>query len=154
MFDTVTKEDVTVTIDRLDPNNVEISYVSNPNGFTVLILSTTNVATAGTAGSGAPAGVINVISVNSNTTLNNTNELVLVDTSTNALTMTMPIDPVDGKVVKIKDKSNNAATNNITLSGNGHNIDGNSTATINTSKGAYELTFSPDENAWFITGRF
>ena len=42
-------------------------------------------------------------------------------------TMTLPSSPLGGESYEIKDSTGSAATYNITVSGNGKNIDGNST---------------------------
>jgi hypothetical protein len=54
--------------------------------------------------------------------------LVSVDTSSAANTVTLPASPVNGQKHIVKDRSANAATFNITVSGNGHNIVGTTSA--------------------------
>jgi hypothetical protein len=75
--------------------------------------------------------------------------LVLVDTSSSAPTITLPATPLDGQAFKIKDKSGNALANTITISGNGNNIDGSGSASINTDYGALELVYSLEDDEWF-----
>jgi hypothetical protein len=55
---------------------------------------------------------------------------MLVDTSSIAITINLPSNPVIGDTYQIKDATGNAGTHTITVSGNGHNIDGSSTQTI------------------------
>ena len=81
-------------------------------------------------------------------TLTASEYVVLVQTSGATQTVTLPSSPADGQAFKIKDRGN-ALTNNITISGNGNNIDGSSTATINTDYGALELVYSSDADEWF-----
>jgi hypothetical protein len=57
------------------------------------------------------------------------------------LTLTLPLlaaVPV-GFRVSVADEVGTAGTNNITISGNGSNIDGSSTKVINTNYGSYDL---------------
>lgn len=61
--------------------------------------------------------------VTANTTAN-VNEGYLVDTSSSAITITLPSSPSEGKCVMIKDIKSSASTNNITINRNGNNIEG------------------------------
>ena len=49
---------------------------------------------------------------------------------------------------KIKDKGD-ALANNITIAGNGNNIDGAANATINTDYGALNLMYSLSDDEWY-----
>ena len=93
---------------------------------------------------------INIVNVN--TTLDNTYHVVLVATSGSSINITLPTNPVDGQVYNIKDRSGNALTNNITISGNGKNIDGSATSLINTDYGSLYLVYSLLANEWFSLG--
>lgn len=73
--------------------------------------------------------------------------VVLVDTSLNGVTINLPASPVSETAFKIKD-TGNALTNNITVSGNGNNIDGSSSISINTNYGAIELIYNGTE--WYV----
>jgi hypothetical protein len=86
--------------------------------------------------------------VNANYTATTTNHVLLVNTAA-ARTITLPASPVDGQVYHIKDKSGNALTNNITIAGNGNDIDGAGSATINTDYGSLYVVYSSTEGAWF-----
>ncbi len=81
-------------------------------------------------------------------TLTTAEYVVLVQTSGATQTVTLPASPVNGQAYKLKDKGN-ALTNNITVNGNGNNIDGASTATINTDYGALELVYSLSDVEWY-----
>ena len=81
-------------------------------------------------------------------TLTTADHVVLVNTS-GSTTITLPSSPVDGQVYHIKDKSGNALTNAITLNGNSKNIDGSSSAVINTDYGSLHIVYSSVEDAWF-----
>jgi uncharacterized delta-60 repeat protein len=129
-------------------NHNGLQYADNySTGFTKYSLVDKNYVTGLTS-----APNVGIISISANTLLALTNYLILIDTSTSGLTITLPASPTDGKVFKIKDKSGNALTNNITINGNSYNIDGSSTALINTNYGHVELTFSVADNQWFVTG--
>ena len=84
----------------------------------------------------------------SNSTINlvGSEYVVLVDTTSGPVTVNLPASPATGAAVKIKDKGN-GLTNNVTISGNGNNIDGSGSATINTDYGALELVY--DGTDWF-----
>lgn len=55
--------------------------------------------------------------------LASTTKLALVNSTSGAVTVTLPADPVLGEWHKIKDSAGTAGTNNITISGNGKNIE-------------------------------
>lgn len=59
--------------------------------------------------------------------------LMLCQTQAGAVTVTMPPAPVEGSCVAVVDAGANAATNAITVNGNGNNIDGAATLVLNTS---------------------
>lgn len=90
--------------------------------------------------------------VTANTTINIYNELILVDTSSSSIIVTLPSSVPDGKWFTIKDKSNNASVHNITVNGNGFNIDGGSSSIINTNYGGITVTFSSVDNKYYVTG--
>jgi hypothetical protein len=104
----------------------------------------------GTGNTGSSQNIyVNKKIVTGSTTLLVTDFVIFVNGSV-ALTLILPAAPNDGEVFKIKDVSGNASTNNITINGNGHNIDGSSTITINTDRGGVELCFDTTLNAWFV----
>jgi hypothetical protein len=57
-------------------------------------------------------------------------DCMIVCTQSAAITITLPASPTAGNTYFVKDKSGTAITNNITVSGNGKNIDGASTYVI------------------------
>jgi hypothetical protein len=75
--------------------------------------------------------------------------VLLINSPTAAVTITLPATPITGEAFKFKDVSGQALTYNITISGNGRNIDGFSTALINTDYGAMELVYNLGLNAWY-----
>lgn len=81
------------------------------------------------------------------------NNVVMVDTSTSAITVTLgSVEVYEGSVVKVVDKSGNASTNNITIDTAGsETINGETSVVINSNFEA--LTLQSDGTNWIITGR-
>jgi hypothetical protein len=89
---------------------------------------------------GAPTGVQ---SVSTSTTVTNSNpENVIAVNTGSTVTVTLPASPITGEVFIVKDATGGAATNNITISGNGANIDGASAQTIGIDYGSAKVVFS------------
>jgi hypothetical protein len=76
--------------------------------------------------------------------------IVVVNRSTgSATTITLPASPTSGEIKIIKDGKGDAATNNITIQGNGKNIDGTATQVINVNYGAFSLAYNGTQwNVW------
>lgn len=85
-------------------------------------------------------------------TLQKASQTVLCNTSTGFISIDLPsantIMPME---IVIKDKEGQASSSNITINGNGFNIDGTTTYTINTNYG-YVRLFADGVN-WFITSK-
>ncbi len=75
--------------------------------------------------------------------------VILANSPSASITITLPATPRDGQVFKIKDVGGAALTNNIIINGNGNNIDGAACGLINTSYGALELMYETTLDAWF-----
>lgn len=82
------------------------------------------------------------------TTLTTTNltiidgyDIILVGTLSGSITVTLPASPTTGDTYTIKDQNGGAAVNNIIVSGNGNNIDGAATSTINANYGSMTVIF-------------
>lgn len=71
-----------------------------------------------------------------------TDSVISVGTLITPITITLESAPVTGRTVIIKDANGSAATYNITVSGNGHNIDANPSAIITQNFGSVELAFN------------
>lgn len=86
------------------------------------------------------------------TTLNTKSGVYLVNTTTGAATVTLPSvsSLFDGYTINIKDSGGLAGTNNITIAGNGNNIDGLSSQTISNNYGSMTVHYSSTDGAWFI----
>lgn len=74
--------------------------------------------------------------------------LVGMDTVGGARTVTLHATPDSGQWITIYDRNGNAAANNVTINGNGNNIDGAASTTISINYGAISMFF--DGNNWKI----
>ena len=76
---------------------------------------------------------------------------VMVDTSSSAITITLPASPVLGNFVRIMDQTGNAATNNITVGRNSEKIQGASAdLTIQTARASIGLVYSNTAQGWLL----
>ena len=75
-----------------------------------------------------------------------------VDTSSAAITATLPASPSAGDQVAFKDYAANFATNNLTIARNGSNIQGNAVnATITTDRASVILVYVDATKGWLFT---
>lgn len=89
---------------------------------------------------------VGTVIVTANYTMLAQDDIVLCNQA-GAITITLPsANNVKGRLITIKDKAGNAATNNITVSG-AQNIDGAASKTINTNYGVLRIV--SDGAAWF-----
>ena len=116
--------------------------------------------TLGAVGSGNSVGVRyqGAATPNANysiqrTSNGNTDFLVLCDTAlaSAGFTITLPAAPVEGEYYIIKDATGSAGTKNVTIAGNGHNIDASSTYVINTAYQCVQLVYNAANTRWNIT---
>jgi hypothetical protein len=91
--------------------------------------------------------VLNVITVSGTYAVTSANDVMLCNTSVNPVQINVPVLS-SGKLLRIKDKSNNAGINNIVVSGIGCTIDLVSTSTIASNLG--KLTLLSDGSNYFI----
>ena len=76
---------------------------------------------------------------------------VMVDTSSSAITVTLPASPTLGDFVRIMDQTGNAATNNITVGRNSEKIQGASAdLTIQTARASIGLVYSNTAQGWIL----
>ena len=92
----------------------------------------------------------NIIIITGATTLDTSNYIVLYNNSGATATITLPPTPIDTQRVSVKDVSGNALNNNITIAGNGINIEGASIALINTDYGGLGLLYNITINEWVV----
>lgn len=75
----------------------------------------------------------------------------IVDTSSVAITLTLPLNPNFGDEVRIIDGTGNAATNNITINRNTNNIQGQSTdLVIDINRAGIGLVYYNATNGWIL----
>lgn len=91
----------------------------------------------------------NVVSVTAGLTIPDGYDYIAITSLTAPMTLTLPATPTTGDSFTIKDAVGNAATNNVTISGNGNNIDGASTAILSQNFSALVLTYTGTQ--WSIT---
>jgi hypothetical protein len=74
-----------------------------------------------------------------------------VKTATGAFTITLPASPAQGDSVKVVDVDINANSNNITIAGNGQNIQGSaSNLTVSSQSAAFDLVYYNSSYGWRI----
>jgi hypothetical protein len=72
-----------------------------------------------------------------------------MDTTSGALTVTLPASPIAGNLISIVDYAGTAATNNITIDPNGNKIQGSTlSATISTNREAINLVYVDSTQGW------
>jgi hypothetical protein len=75
-----------------------------------------------------------------------------IDTTSNAHTVTLPSSPNAGDTIAIKDYAGTFATNNLTISRNGHNIQGvANNSLISTNRANVELAYIDSTKGWLYT---
>lgn len=90
-----------------------------------------------------------VASYSSNQTLDaDDDHVALVDTNGGAVTITLPASPEEGHVFQIKDAGGDAEANAITIAGNGNNIDGAGSFTMDVNYQNVTLLFSGGD--WYV----
>jgi hypothetical protein len=76
-----------------------------------------------------------------------------VNTTSAAITVTLPASPSAGDIIAVKDYANTADTNNITLGRNGSNIGGAAENSILSTEGiAITLVYVDATKGWLVTG--
>jgi hypothetical protein len=74
---------------------------------------------------------------------------LFVDTSTNAITITLPAAPAFGSEIRVIDIKGNSANNKITLDNNGNNIEGiTDSLEVNINRAAFGLVFYDATEGW------
>jgi len=78
-----------------------------------------------------------------NYTVSTTETVIVINKGTGAATtVTLPSSPNTDRLLVIKDGKGDAAANNITISGNGKNIDGSASVTISTNYGVSRIVYN------------
>ena len=74
-----------------------------------------------------------------------------VDTSSGAVTVTLPSSPSAGNIVAVSDYAQNADTNNITIARNGSNIQGSASNLVITNDGVtLTLVYADSTKGWIV----
>ena len=141
-----------------------INNVSSSGGNIILvgvggIIITNNNTTKTISISGGSSSTTSWSSLTQTETQNVTSQIIHVTQSSNRVyvgvnvtggpvTVVMPYTPISLQEVLVKHEKGNISTNNITISGNGHNIDNFSTHIIDADDAAYHYIYS--HNQWRI----
>lgn len=76
----------------------------------------------------------------------------IIDCSSSAITVTLPVSPVMGDEVSIIDGTGSAATNNITVARNGNKIQGlTENMIVNIARAAFTLVYYNNAQGWILT---
>jgi hypothetical protein len=76
-----------------------------------------------------------------------------VNTTSGAVTMTLPATPSAGDIVSVKDYAGTFATNNLTIARNGSNLDGNAgDKTVSTNFQNFTMVYVDGTQGWIATG--
>ena len=123
--------------------NNNITFANSAGTYTNPVLDFTSANTVGLA------VAANWIIVNANRNLESGNNYFA--NTRNTLTLTLPTSAEIGDTIRIIDNEGFAAANNVTISRNGHLIQGQSAnLTINTSRAALGLVYSTAGNGWLL----
>lgn len=91
-----------------------------------------------------------ILNIDIDTTITNEIiDIIVIDTTSGAVTLTLPDSPEDGLFFYIKD-TGNASTNNIVIDGNGKIIESDTTYTLNINYGYTEIFYCIINDKWFI----
>jgi hypothetical protein len=85
---------------------------------------------------------VTIVTTNTLTVDTTHNRIISNPTVAGAVTITLPLAPVTGREIVIKDGKGDAATNNITISGNGKTIDGNANFVINNNYDSVTIIYN------------
>ena len=136
-------------------SKIEVNTVAPQCGTTLTLGESGDTVTLGTGASQSGFGRNG--SVNWQTTIKtgdftaSNGEGYFVDTSSGAVTVTLPASPSVGNIVAIKDYANTADTNAITVARNGSNIDGGTEDPFITKEGgAATFVYGDATKGWQI----
>lgn len=125
-------------------SNTGSSYVTYPNTITILTSTGSDYVLTGNVG-----GWINVDVTTTYTA--KSNQLLWVNTSSGAITVTLPANPNKGDTIRIVDIANNFDSNALTLARNSQPIMGSAEdLTVNTEGAAFDMIYYDASRGWRI----
>lgn len=77
-----------------------------------------------------------------------TDYIIATDSTAGIISINLPAAPSKGQIYQIKDSTGQDAINNVTIAGNGHNIDGSATFVMNVAYGSITVVFGT--STWMI----
>lgn len=114
-----------------------------------LVANTTTVASTITSKFITNVGRrVNTVVTTTNLGVSAGTEVIIVGAISSSVTITLPSGPTAGDTYTVKDQLGNAATNNIIVSGNGNNIDGETSYTMNANYQSITVVFA--NGTWSI----
>jgi hypothetical protein len=97
------------------------------------------------------AGVnVKLSSKTANYTITATDYIISIGTLSAPITITLPASPSNGDLYSVCDSLGSAATNNITVSGNGHNIAGASTYIMAINFESITVCYDSTATVWVV----
>lgn len=129
------------------PNNTSISTVDSGNMYIQSGAITIATATANKFVTNSGRRIATNVKTASYT-VTNTDEVIIVGSLSSTVTITLPALPSAGDTYIIKDQGGSANSFNIVISGNGNNIDGASTYTLNAKYESVTVVFA--NGSWSI----
>lgn len=107
--------------------------------------------TGGVVGSTAVADIFSYITVTAPTYTTTVGELLWIDTTSNAITVTLPPNPSEGATIRFVDVSRNFDVNALTIDRNSRLIQGDAdNMTVNTPGAAFDLVYYNETFGWRI----
>ena len=124
-------------------NTIDIA----PGGRVLLATDGTNWYPLQTTGSGWSTSAITASTANVFS-----GQKLFIDTSSNAITVTLPSSPAVGDEISFMDLADNFDTNALTINPNGKKVFGaNSNGTVSTEGAAFTIVFTGNTNGWKLT---
>lgn len=106
------------------------------------VTGNTGASVVGSISGGLKVHVTSVNHIASPYTVLSTDYIIATDSTAGVITITLPSAPSTGVTYQVKDSTGQAAINNVTVSGNGANIDAAATFVMNVAYGSITLVFT------------
>jgi hypothetical protein len=118
---------------RQDGYNDQTLYSMNTDGYWFQV---------GAATGGSKTGITNITSSNSPYNVVSTDNIIAANSTGGPITINLPSSPNEGDVYQVKDSNGTAVTNNITVNGSGHNLDGSPNYVMSVDYESLDLVFN------------